>query len=217
MSRRTKRRSYGGSHDMKRLFPEKEGVDYSALKMTPEGEYSITKRADGQRILRAMMSMIGSPRRKTITDLTGNVGGDTILFGLHFKHVHSIEINPENFDALQNNVRVFGLKNVELHQGDATKIYNWYTDVLYLDPPWGGPSYKEHKELDLHLGTRRVDLYLAQILKKPWRPAYIFMKLPRNYNFDRLEALPNVSDILHFEIRGYDLIGIKTEPFKEKA
>ena len=212
MSRSTRRQRLGGNAlDMKRLFPEKEGVDYSLLKMTPEGVYSITRRADGQRILAAMKSVIGGTRKKTITDVTGNVGGDTILFGIHFKHVHAIEMNPENYDALQNNVGVFGLSNVELHQGDSTKLYKWKTDVLYADPPWGGPEYKEKEELDLYLGDVRVDEWLQTILKKSWRPKYVFMKLPRNYNFDRLTELPNVKDIHHFQIRGYDLIGLSIE------
>lgn len=194
-----------------RLFPEKHGVDYSALKITEEGLYSITKRADGQRILNAMTRVLGSTKKKTITDVTGNVGGDTILFGMHFKHVDAIELDPENYDALENNVRVYKLKNVDLHHGDSTKVFKWQTDVLYVDPPWGGPSYKEYAELDLYLGTHRVDVWLASVLKKKWRPSYVFLKLPRNYNFDRLVDLPHVKDMHHFQIRGYDLVGLEIE------
>lgn len=194
-----------------RLFPEKEGVDYSALKITEEGLYSITKRGDGQRILQAMIRIMGPLKKKTITDVTGNVGGDTLLFGMHFKHVDAIEIDSENYDALENNVRVYGLKNVDLHHGDSTKLYKWQSDVLYIDAPWGGPSYKEQVELDLYLGTHRVDVWLESILKKKWRPKYVFLKLPRNYKFDRLVELPHVSDIHHVQIRGYDLIGLEVE------
>ena len=208
MSHRVTLRHRSGGNDMKKLFPDKEGVDYSALKITPEGLYSITKRADGQKIINAMISVIGSPRKKTITDVTGNVGGDTILFGMFFKQVDSIELDKDNFSALQNNVEVFGLNNVKLHNGDSTKIYKWKTDVLYIDAPWGGPSYKEHVDLDLYLGTHRVDEWLATVLKRPSRPKHVFLKLPRNYNFTRLTDLPNIKDIHHFQIRGYDLIGL---------
>lgn len=200
-------RRHIGRGRMEVLFPKKAGVDYSKLKMTPEGEYSITKRKDGDLLLAHMKSMIKGIKNKSITDLTGNVGGDTILFGLHFKHVKSIEMNSENFDALKNNVDVFGLQNVELVLGDSTKLYNWKTDILYLDPPWGGPEYKEKKELDLYLGDERVDTLLHRILKETWKPDYIFMKLPANYNFKRLEDLP-ITKMKKFKIRGFVIIGM---------
>lgn len=194
-----------------KLFPEKTGVDYSALKITEEGLYSITKRADGQRILSAMIRIIGSPKKMTITDVTGNVGGDTILFGMHFKHVDAIEMDPDNYAALENNVQVYGLKNVDVYHGDSTKVYKWETDVLYVDAPWGGPSYKEHAELDLYLGRHRVDTWISSILRKKWRPKFVFLKLPRNYKFDRLVELPHVKNIHHVQIRGYDLVGLEIE------
>jgi hypothetical protein len=189
-----------GGNRMKEFFPNKSGVDYSKLKLTPEGEYSITKRKDGEVLLKHMKSVLKTTKDKHITDLTGNVGGDTILFGLHFKKVDSIELNPENFEALKNNVEVFGLNNITLHQGDSTKIFNWKTDVLYIDAPWGGPSYKEHKELDLYLGDKRVDEFVKEIRDKA---DYIFLKVPKNYKFDRFE------DIEKFKIRGYYLILVK--------
>jgi len=191
------------------IFPEKEGIDYSKLLLTPEGEYSITKRADGKRLLQRMTSVVGSLSNKHITDLTGNVGGDTILFGLHFKNVDSIEYKQDNFDALENNVSVFKLKNVKLHFGDSTKLYNWYTDVLYIDPPWGGPDYKDYEDLDLYLGGKRVDLFVKYVLKQPWRPSYIFLKLPRNYNFERLNSLDRVIKQHNFTIRGFNLLALE--------
>lgn len=210
MSRRTLRkprlnktlRRRGGDR-LDDFFPSKEGIDYSKLKMTPEGEYSITKRKDGEMLLKHMKSVLKSTKTKTITDCTGNVGGDTILFGLHFKKVDSIELNPENYEALKNNVEVFGLNNVTLHLGDSTKVFDWKTDVLYIDAPWGGPDYKKHKELDLYLGEKRVDEFVKEVQKRENAPKFIFMKVPRNYKFDRFE------DIEKFRIRGYYLIRIK--------
>jgi hypothetical protein len=209
MARRTRRSfSISGGLNLERMFPEKHGVDYSTLKMTPEGEYSITKRNDGKKLLQKMVSVIGSTKRKHITDLTGNVGGDTILFGLNFGRTDSIEIDNDNFAALKHNVETFKLKNVKLHHGDSTKLFNWKTDVLYMDPPWGGPEYKEKENLDLFLGKQRIDSWLSTILEEDWRPNYVFIKLPSNYNFDRLKDLPNVFSMQKFAIRGFYLIGL---------
>jgi predicted RNA methylase len=169
------------------LFPKKAGIDYDKLQMTEEGEYSITKRKDGDKLIQIMRTIVKNLKVKTITDMTGNVGGDTILFGLNFKKVWSYEINPENFRALKNNVEVFGLKNVELHQGDSVKaIPDIQTDVVYIDAPWGGPDYKNKKELDLYLGKKRVDELVEVILEDS---NYVFLKVPTNYNFKRLDEL----------------------------
>jgi hypothetical protein len=53
----TRKRRKGGDRT-ESLFPRKTGVDYSKLKMTPEGEYSITKRKDGEVLIRNMKSII---------------------------------------------------------------------------------------------------------------------------------------------------------------
>jgi 16S rRNA G966 N2-methylase RsmD len=191
------------------IFPYKKGVNYDKLQMTKEGEYSITKRNDGIQLLNIMKDEIGNLENKTITDLTANVGGDTILFGLNFKKVKSIEINKENFKVLENNINVYNLNNVELFEGNSTKIYNWLTDILYIDPPWGGVNYRNSNNIDLFLGDYRLDNYLDFILKQEWRPKYIVLKLPKNYNFDRLNNFNGKHDILNY--KKYDILNKSKE------
>ena len=153
--------------------------------MTEEGEYSITKRRDGEKLIQIMKDIVKNLKAKTITDMTGNVGGDTILFGLHFKKVVSYELKEDNFAALKNNVEAFKLKNVDLHHGDSLKaIPDIQTNVVYIDAPWGGPEYKEKKDLDLFLGKKRVDELANVILEES---DYLFLKVPANYNFSRLD------------------------------
>jgi hypothetical protein len=201
----------GGAYDynIKKMFIHKKGIDYSKLKMTEEGRYSITKPFDGVVIIKHIKSIVNNNLIDLdITDLTGNVGGDTILFAMHFRKVYSIEINDDNYDALQNNVMVYKLNNVKLFKGDSTKLYKWKTDILYMDPPWGGPDYKQYDKIDLYLGSIRVDKFIKYIIKKDWKPSYIFMKLPYNYNFDRLYKLIEASKIHIWTIRTYKLICI---------
>lgn len=202
----------GGNIVYNKMFPEKSGIDYSRLKMTSEGEYSITKKHDSLKIVECMRKLAGSLKNKSIVDLTGNVGGDTIRFGMNFKFVDSYELNPENFEALKNNVEVYNLdKKVKLFLGDSTKLFTGKkVDIMYMDPPWGGPDYKDKENLDLFLGDERVDVYLKSILEKEWRPRFIFMKLPSNYNFESFVNLPNIDKIIHkYKIRGFYLVGIK--------
>jgi len=190
------------------MFPEKDGIDYSLLHLTPEGEYSITRRADGKRLLQKMISVIGSPQYKSIVDLTGNVGGDTILFGLNFERVLSIELQNNNFDALRHNIEIYGLHNVKVILGDSTDIFNWKTEIVYIDPPWGGPGYKTKENIDVFLGEQRLDEYLIYLLAQSWRPDYIFLKLPKNYNFNRIINIP-VKAHHRFAIRNFFLVGLE--------
>ena len=193
---------------MDEVFPLRQDVDYQKLKLTTEGEYSVTRRRDSDRIINIMETVLDNTSTKTITDATGCVGGDTIQFGLNFKTVDTIEININNFEALKNNISVYKLNNINLHLGDATKLYNWKTDVLYIDPPWGGPNYREVKELDLLISGTRLDVWLEEILLRKNRPSYIFLKLPTNFNFRRLNFLSNVDFIKPYRIRGYILVAI---------
>lgn len=193
---------------MDEVFPLRQGVDYTRLKLTEEGSYSVTRRRDADRILSVLKTVLKDTKTKTITDATGCVGGDTIHFGLHFKQVDSIEINSTNFEALQNNVSVYGLTNVKLYNGDATKVFNWKTDVLYIDPPWGGPNYKETPNLDLYMSSKRIDEWLEEILLRKNRPNFIVLKLPQNFNFGRLNFLSNVDYIKPFRVRSYVVVTI---------
>jgi predicted RNA methylase len=193
---------------MEDLFPKKDGVNYSLLKTTIEGSYSITRRRDAERIMIVLTNIFKEPKNMTITDATACIGGDTLNFALKFGHVHSIEISQENFEVLENNIGVYSLNNVTLHNGDSTKLFNWNTNVLYIDPPWGGKDYKKHKELDLYLSEKRLDCWLEEILSRKNRPCYIVLKLPSNYNFNRLNFLLNIECIRPYQIRSYVVVVI---------
>uniref|UniRef100_A0A6C0JQF3 Trimethylguanosine synthase n=1 Tax=viral metagenome TaxID=1070528 RepID=A0A6C0JQF3_9ZZZZ len=202
---------------MEDLFPRKEGIDYRLLKTTDEGSYSITRRRDAERIMIILRNIFKNMSSMTITDATGCIGGDTLNFASQFSHVHSIEINEQNFDALSNNVNVYGYNNITLYHGDAVKLYNWNTNVLYIDPPWGGKDYKKHKYLDLTLSGLRLDCWLEQILSRKNRPQFIALKLPANYNFNRLNFLINVDHIRPYQIRTYVLVIITVHPLKTES
>ena len=191
---------------MEDLFPYKPGVEYSKLMTTPEGSYSITRRRDAVRVVDILKSIFHNLDNIVITDATACIGGDTLNFGLNFENVHSIETNLKNFEALQNNVLVYDLKNITLHYGDSTKLFNWNTDILYVDPPWGGKDYRKTSNLDLFLSEIRLDMWLDEILTRENRPSFIVLKLPANYNFSRLNFLTNIDYIRPYQIRSYFLI-----------
>ncbi len=197
---------------MEDLFPRKEGLDYSKLQTTEEGSYSITRRRDADRILNVFRAVFPNMRQSTITDATACIGGDTLNFANNFAHVHSIELKDDNFKALTNNVETYGFQNITLHHDDAIKLFNWNTHVLYIDPPWGGKDYRKHANLDLYLSNKRLDLWLEEILMRANRPNHIVLKLPVNYNFNRLNTLVNIDNIKPYQIRSYVIVILSVHP-----
>lgn len=195
---------------MDELFPHCDNVDYTRLQMTPESVYSLTKRRDSEKIVQYMSESIGDLKHKTITDATACVGGDSIQFALSFQKVHSVELKHDNFIVLQNNIRVYQLDNIILHKGDVTKLFKWFTDVLYVDPPWGGPEYRTLRILDVFLSNIRLDIWIEGILRARKHPKYIFLKLPHNYNFSRLRFLPNIESLRFYRIRRFVLVLLTT-------
>jgi hypothetical protein len=190
---------------MEDMFP-RGSVDYSRLQVTEEGSYSITRRRDAEYILQIIKNTVCDCETKSITDATGCIGGDTLNFAGVFREVHSIELNVDNFKALKNNVGVYGFTNISLYHGDCTEVYKWASDVMYIDPPWGGPNYRTIENLNLYLGKIRLDVWLEDILSGPYRPSFVFLKVPLNYNIKPLQFLVNVRGIRTFRIRSYNLI-----------
>jgi hypothetical protein len=191
---------------MEDMFPRLAGVDYSKLMVTEEGSYSITRRRDADQIIHIIKSVVPECQTKSITDATGCIGGDTLNFATIFEKVHSIELNADNFEALKNNVGVYGFTNISLYRGDCTEVYKWASDVLYIDPPWGGPNYRTIQNLNLYLGKIRLDEWLEDILSGPYHPSFIFLKVPMNYNIKPLQFLSNIGIVRTFRIRTYHLI-----------
>ena len=213
-----KKQELGG--EFRNWFPKKYGVDYSNLRITEEGMYSLTKHSDSLSIIKAMKNIMGEENLGglTILDGTANVGGDTIRFGMNFNKVISVELDLRNFDVLKNNVQVFGLENkIETINGDITKVWNdvqTFTDVLFLDPPWGGKDYierrvstsDEEEVLNLFLSGMSISEFIGKVLLSVNRPSYIFIKLPVNYDMNSFRNMPYVSDMQVFTIRKFYLL-----------
>jgi len=167
-----------------RLF----GADKKDLKITNIGIYSITDPETAQRISETIKKKMKT-KNLIITDATGNNGGNTINFAKNFKFVNSIEIVEDHCKVLDNNVKAFNLENVKIYCDDFIKIKdNLKQDVIFIDPPWGGPDYIKHEHLELELGDYKLaDLVnnLLDIVK------LVVIKVPRNYDFDNLKSKIN--------------------------
>jgi precorrin-6B methylase 2 len=174
------------------FFPAIPGINMSKLQMAPNSAYSITKPKDAKQIEQFINKHIGG-KNLAILDGTANVGGDVINFGLNpnVARVVAIEINPDTFAMLENNIRVFKLeKKIRAIQGNSLDIIGKcadgeHFDILFLDAPWGGTSYKTHKFLDLEMSGKKL-ADVVSMAQKCRNIDNIILKIPFNYNLFQL-------------------------------
>lgn len=167
------------------LFPYSSSIKYENLRMTKIGLYSISNRHDSGTLTRILSQCFQSWNKTNIviTDGTAGIGGNSLAFGMSFKRVNAIEWDEIQYEALKCNVNVYGLKNIECYQGDCMKLIPMLRQhVIFLDPPWGGKSYKNEKEIDLMLN----DVPLVDIVNR-WRKEcrkleMIAIKIPKNFS-----------------------------------
>lgn len=164
----------------KKYFEQMPNVDINKIKITKQGEYSISDIVGSKKLVYLIRKYFKSSNI-TITDGTGNNGSDTIAMGIQFKKINSIELDSINFNVLKNNVQVYNLKNVKLYKGDTNEILSHLKqDMIYIDAPWGGPTYKENKSLKLFLGPNEI----SDVFNKFKSKAKLFVfKIPINYDF----------------------------------
>jgi 16S rRNA G966 N2-methylase RsmD len=151
------------------------------LRMDDEAVYSVTDQVTADKISADLLQIVGC-RNVTLCDATACVGGNAFSFARSFDHVVALEIDPVRHEYLQNNMQVLGLQNVACWWEDAIEHCKKYKyPLIFVDPPWGGPNYKQHARLDLYLGSQRI-----QDAFRMWQGnvEWIALKAPSNFNIE---------------------------------
>jgi 16S rRNA G966 N2-methylase RsmD len=183
------------------LFPLRSDADEHAphdLWINREGMYSICCRKVMQHIVRLIGQFFHPLGRSlkdlTITDATANVGGSTLTFGVAMKKVNSVEINPQTATILQHNIHAYGLDHViTVFCSDYIDLIDSLEqDVIFLDPPWGGPNYLLEPKLDLYLSGRCM-YHLLEKLKRKTR--LVVLRIPTNFNLDSISRIRDEWDV----------------------
>jgi len=152
-------------------------IDYQNLKSDNEGLYSLSHKEDADKLSHIIKDKYGNIK---IMDATSGIGGNSISFGKNFTNVISIEMNLERFEMLKENIKAHKLNNVLLY-GNFMNFINMDYDLIFLDPPWGGPNYKYEKTT--HFGINNTSLKeITKLLKS--NNKIIIWKLPFNYNLN---------------------------------
>jgi 16S rRNA G966 N2-methylase RsmD len=152
------------------------------LKMDEEALYSTTDQLTADRISKDLLKFI--PCTSTITDATACIGGTAYSFSQFFNTVNAIEIDPNRYVLMVHNLSIM-LKDVEIsnincyNNNSLILCKTLKQQAIFIDPPWGGPDYKQVSKLSLYLS----DLELSVVCKQLYLYTdYLVIKVPTNFD-----------------------------------
>ncbi|KAG2220654.1 hypothetical protein INT45_008197 [Circinella minor] len=162
------------------------------ILMDQEGWFSVTPEKIARHIAERCRSNI-------IIDAFTGCGGNAIQFALTCERVIAIDIDPVKLHCARHNAKVYGVEDrIEFIQGDFFKLApTLKADVIFLSPPWGGPSYQQSTIFDITtmIPGNGVTIYSMASNITP-RVAYF---VPRNTNPQQLAHLAGPKGVCEIE------------------
>jgi hypothetical protein len=151
------------------------------------GKYSISLPEKSKIITNLISKYLNNKIDIVITDAMACIGGDTLTFAKTFTKVNAIEMDKTRYDYLKHNMNLFNINNINYYNDDYLNIYDKLTqDVIYIDPPWGGPEYKSKKSVKIKLGEKKLEELCDNIIQKKLCKLLV-LKLPFNYDLSELK------------------------------
>ena len=194
---------------MSRLFPYlKNKEEILKLAIDEESIKYITIREYADKITDIVKFHCGT-KDVIIIDSTAGVGGNTISFSKNFKYVYAIELDKLRAQYLENNVNIYGAKNVKVINGDCKDFFADICDynVIFIDPPWQNgldDSYKKYTNLRLFLGSSPIETICNDLMSGKYnkKPNIIVLKLPKNYDLSYFyKSIINNKNIYYYDLK----------------
>lgn len=172
----------------------------SGVVLDKEGWYSVTPEEIAiQQASRVMESDI-------VVDLCCGCGGNSIQFAQRALVTFSVDIDATRLCLARYNANIYGVAGkiqfiqsgwLDLIQAGPTRRH--WADVVFMSPPWGGISYMEATEFDIHGlfdGITLVSILtsLSQVAPK------VIIFLPRNSNRSCVVEAARASGAIDLEI-----------------
>jgi 16S rRNA G966 N2-methylase RsmD len=180
----------------KKIFPYKKDIKFNNYQLSNIGRYSMIYPVDAKNISKIIREFIPN-NKASITDATANMGGVSLAFTEHFDSVNAVEIIPFHCKILENNTKVYNVKDkIKIFCDDYIDIADKLEqDVVFFDPPFGGPDYKNEVLMDLYLDNISI-ADIAKILLE--RKLIVAIRIPFNYDIKKLSCLTSKSYIYTF-------------------
>lgn len=120
-----------------------------------------------------------------VVDATACVGGDTLALARQFPdgRVTAVERDEHRSRILSANLALAQIDNVRVLCDDFVACMDRFsdTDALYIDCPWGGPSYKTQDRVPLELSGVPLERVVERSIREI-APRVIALKTPFNYD-----------------------------------
>lgn len=194
-----KKHSYPPSSSTNKMFyffPFSERSMVTQMLYDETALYSITKQEIADSMTNLLKALPHITRDSPILDATACVGGNTLSFCSYFTNVTAIEMDESRYGYLRHNLSLFGYSHVTVINCNCINyIRNLendmiHYDIMFFDPPWGGPEYKSHKKIMLFLQEISM-VHLLDIVRNKTR--YYVLKVPLNFDTHSLkEAIYNL-------------------------
>jgi 16S rRNA G966 N2-methylase RsmD len=166
----------------------------SQLRLDNEALYSVTDQLTADKITQEILHYV--PSTAIITDGTACVGGNTFSLSRAFQYINAVELDKLRFHYLKHNMKLLGVENITFYKADLLKIVSQLEqDLIFIDPPWGGPEYKTKDKIDLELSG----IPLADVcIRLSTTSRFIALKTPVNFNaIPFLEKIKSHWQLIH--------------------
>ncbi|KAG0482425.1 hypothetical protein HPP92_010509 [Vanilla planifolia] len=153
--------------------------------MDEEGWFSVTPEA----IAAEQAAHAAAHGVPVIIDCFAGVGGNAIQFAARSFYVVAIEIDPRKVKCAIKNARIYGVEDkIDFVVGDFFRLAPFLKgDVVFLSPPWGGPSYSKFHVFTLDMFKPKDGYSIFNAAQKI--TPNIIMFLPRNVDLIQVEEL----------------------------
>jgi 16S rRNA G966 N2-methylase RsmD len=129
----------------------------------------------------------------TITDAMACVGGNTLSFSNFFNKVIANEINTTRYQYLVHNMKEYNRENIVFYNDNYLNLMNKLEqNIVFIDPPWGGPIYKSQYKMEIVLqdeAEKETNIHeMVNILfENNSGTKMIIFKLPINHNIENFK------------------------------
>tara|TARA_B110000908_G_scaffold131025_1_gene154087 strand:+ start:250 stop:909 length:660 start_codon:yes stop_codon:yes gene_type:complete len=167
------------------------------------GLFSLTSAKIAKELSDNIISLFPDNYPIHITDATASVGGNTIPFLLikNFAKVNTIELDKNRYDMLKYNINIkkqFIIGAYDLYNCSYLNIKNDFNeDIIFIDPPWGGPDYYKETNINLFLDNIPLVKIINSLFTDKDKLKYVLIKTPKN--FDLNDFITNMLNKLFIE------------------
>lgn len=179
--------------------------------MDDEAMYSTTDQVTARKMCDELSKFI--PQTASIIDATACIGGLTYSLTNVFRRVIAIEIDKTRFDYLVSNMALLGVSSaVNCVHGDAMQVcVGLDASAIVIDPPWGGPEYKNMPNISLKLGNIGLADVCSSLFKNNPMVLIIAIKVPTNFD-DTSLASDTYAIINKARLRKMNIIIVQRTP-----